>query len=144
MLTAPNETGLVRIVFHNDDETPLGFVVELLRGVFGQSEADALAFAGTVDGEGRAGFGAFAPDEARALLTVAEQRIKAREHPLRLSVEPVEVPVLDESCYFCGAPKRAQQTLFKGPARADLRRLPAAWRAASLRSAARQDFQAWP
>ena len=36
------ETSYREIIFHNDDETPLEFVVELLRMVFKKQLADAL------------------------------------------------------------------------------------------------------
>jgi ATP-dependent Clp protease adapter protein ClpS len=53
------EPDSVEIVLFNDDETPLDFVVDLLRSVFGKSEEEAAAFAAKVDRTGRSSCGPY-------------------------------------------------------------------------------------
>ncbi|WP_370176736.1 ATP-dependent Clp protease adaptor ClpS [Bradyrhizobium elkanii] len=43
----------MRLFIHDDDETPLEFVQDLLRTVFGKSEQEAIASAGLDRGQGR-------------------------------------------------------------------------------------------
>ena len=58
MLNVPIEARYVKIIMFNDDATPWPFVVDLLRSVFGKPEADAIAFAATVDKHGWSVLGA--------------------------------------------------------------------------------------
>jgi ATP-dependent Clp protease adapter protein ClpS len=68
----------VRLVFHNDDDTPQDFVTELLRTVFGHVERDALAFTLLIDQRGKAACGPYPPSVASALLAAAQLRSGAR------------------------------------------------------------------
>ncbi|HLZ04447.1 MAG TPA: ATP-dependent Clp protease adaptor ClpS [Bradyrhizobium sp.] len=78
-------TGSVRLVFHNDDKTPVEFVISLLRDVFGRTERDATAFASQINRQGKGVCGPYPPPVARALLEEAEQRIQDAGHPLQIT-----------------------------------------------------------
>ena len=114
MPDSTDEAPLFHIVFHNDAATPRDFVIELLRTVFGQSEPDAATFTNIVDREGRNAFGAYAPDVAQALLIASESRVRAKGHPLKLTVEPVPGPSFELRCGFCGKEAEGDRALFKG------------------------------
>jgi ATP-dependent Clp protease adapter protein ClpS len=115
MLNTLDHAPAVQIVVHNDNDTPLAFVVGMLGTVFGLSESDATALAQTVDRQGRASFGAYAPDVAQALLGSAEARIKAQGHRLRIGAEATGTAYgTEQSCNFCGEPIRSGHTLFSG------------------------------
>jgi hypothetical protein len=45
----------VQLVFHNDGNTPVEFVRELLRGVFGLRQREAIAFSSLIDDRGKGG-----------------------------------------------------------------------------------------
>ena len=79
------ETIALQLVFHDDDQTPWEFVVDLLRSVFGRSQEEPQAFAATVSQQGKAVCGSYPPAVAKAILDTAEQRIKAAGHPLRIT-----------------------------------------------------------
>ena len=75
-------TDNLQIVFHNDDETPWEFVVELVRSVFGHSEANAKTFTTMVAQEGKAVCGDYPAAVANAMLATAQQRINDAGHEL--------------------------------------------------------------
>ena len=47
------EAGLLKIVLHDDDDTPMAFVVELLHSVFKKPIAEALEFTEKFDKYGQ-------------------------------------------------------------------------------------------
>jgi ATP-dependent Clp protease adapter protein ClpS len=77
----------VQLFVHNDEDTPLDFVVELLREVFGKHEQDAVALTMLVDQEDKAACGPYPPSVAKALFDAAQQRIRAAGHPLLITRE---------------------------------------------------------
>jgi ATP-dependent Clp protease adapter protein ClpS len=98
------DAGYREVVFHNDDETPLRFVVELLHSVFKKQLADAFRFAEAIHQEGRASCGSYPRDIASEMLEAARQRIDDSGHPLRITSRPVtgDNELLDRSCKLCG------------------------------------------
>lgn len=101
------------IILHNDDETPDGFVVELLIDIFGKPQAYARALVARIYTEDKAVCGVLASADADALLAQARERIDAAGYPLRLTVEPV--PEDGEArCGFCFSAATAERTLFHG------------------------------
>jgi len=48
------EAGHLQVIFHDDDDTPMEFVVEVLHSVFKKPIADALKFTEAIDRNGRA------------------------------------------------------------------------------------------
>jgi ATP-dependent Clp protease adapter protein ClpS len=72
------EGGQVRVVFHDDDETPEDFVIELLRSVFKKPVAEAAEFAELIDKHGQAICGTYSREVANERLEAARQRIRTR------------------------------------------------------------------
>lgn len=77
----------IRLVFHNDDKTPVAFVRELAQMLLGGSRNDAIALTREIEAEGKAVCGPFPPVVARALLEAAGQRISAAGHPFLITSE---------------------------------------------------------
>ncbi len=99
------ETSYLKLVLHNDDETPADFVFELVRSVLDKPAADAIALIAKVHDNGKAGCGTYPSPVAKALLETARERIHASGHPLRITTEAITAN--DDSglprCDFCGA-----------------------------------------
>jgi ATP-dependent Clp protease adapter protein ClpS len=83
------EASHLRIVFHNDDDTPVEFIIELVHSVFKKPVAEALKFTANVDQRGRAICGTYPRDVANEPLEVARQRIRLAAHPLKITSEAV-------------------------------------------------------
>ncbi len=116
MRNTPSDIGNQQVVIHNDDETPWDFVVELVRSVFGRSEADAKAVTTMVAQHGKAVCGVYPPAVADAMLATAQERIKEAGHPLLITVSPIGVDENDGKphCAFCRKPGDDERTLFQG------------------------------
>jgi ATP-dependent Clp protease adapter protein ClpS len=87
----------LRIVIHNDPETPVEFVVELMRTVLGRQEAEARALAAAIDRRGKAACGTWPSDVAQAMLATAQQRIKSAGWPLRITTAAISDADDDEA-----------------------------------------------
>jgi ATP-dependent Clp protease adapter protein ClpS len=85
---------------HNDDETPLEFVVELLHSVFKTPIAESLWIAEEVNAHGRAICGIYPRGVANELIEAAQQRIRASGHPLLITDEAVAGRSI--LCKLCG------------------------------------------
>lgn len=98
------ESNYLKLVLHNDDETPADFVLELVRSVLDKPAADAIALIAKVNDNGKAACGTYPSAVAKALLETAQQRIRASGHPLRITTEAIAA---DDNglprCDFCGA-----------------------------------------
>jgi ATP-dependent Clp protease adapter protein ClpS len=95
------EAAYLQIVFHDDDETPRDFVVDLVRSVFSQSAAAARAFCKTIPRRGQAVSGSYPRAVAEALLQTAQRRIAASGHSLLITTEPADDPG-SNACKLCG------------------------------------------
>jgi ATP-dependent Clp protease adapter protein ClpS len=73
----------------NDDETLLGFVVELRHSIFKNPIADALRITEKVNAHGRAICGIYPRDVADELLEAARERSRDTGHPLLMTSEAV-------------------------------------------------------
>src|ERR1700730_1135483 len=93
------------IIFHDDDETPTEFVIELLHSVFKKQVADAIRLTEAVDANGRASCGIYPRDTAIEMLEAALQRIRISGHPLLITGETAAKgdDMFDSRCKFCGA-----------------------------------------
>src|SRR5258708_33843152 len=83
------EAGHLQVIFHDDDDTPMEFVVEVLHSVFKKPIADALKFTEAIDRNGRAMCGTYPRDVASDMLEAARQHIRASGHPLLITSEAV-------------------------------------------------------
>ncbi len=82
-----DEPKLFKVLLHNDDYTPMEFVVELLEDVFNKSPAEAHQVMMQVHtrGSGIAGIYPYEVAETRAALV--QDRSREAGHPLRASFE---------------------------------------------------------
>ena len=62
------EFGHLEVIFHNDDKTPLEFVIELLHSVFNKQMVDAVRFAEAINNHGQASCGTYPRDIGSDLL----------------------------------------------------------------------------
>jgi ATP-dependent Clp protease adapter protein ClpS len=92
------------IIFHDDDKTPLPFLIELLRSVFKKPLADAYRFVEAIRMEGKSSCGSYPRDIAAELLEAARQRIDEAGHPLRITTRTslADDKVLETRCKLCG------------------------------------------
>ncbi|MGF1468201.1 MAG: ATP-dependent Clp protease adaptor ClpS [Sandaracinaceae bacterium] len=79
-----------RVLMHNDDYTTREFVVDVLRTVFHHSETEAVRIMLHVHHNGVGVAGVFTREIAETKVGTVEQMARAREYPLRLSMEPEE------------------------------------------------------
>jgi len=101
----------VRLVFHNDDETPIAFVTELLRTVFGKPERDATAFASLIDAQGKAACGPYPQAVADALFEAAQRQIAVAGH--RLLITRDTAVARPSACDLCGTPAPKTEVLLR-------------------------------
>jgi ATP-dependent Clp protease adapter protein ClpS len=104
MRDVPAGVSDAQIILYNDDVTPFEFVVDLIRSVFGRSEAEAFGFAATCGQQGRVNCGTYPPEVADAMLRAARQRIADAGHPLCITATPLGGEAEDSECHcgFCG------------------------------------------
>jgi len=95
------EAGYLRLVFHDDDETPYRFMVDLARSVFGLPAAVAAALGATVESQGKAVCGTYPGAVAEALLQAAQQRIAAAGQSMVITAEAGE-DIGPHDCKLCG------------------------------------------
>lgn len=83
------ESNYLKLVLHDDDETPADFVLELVRSVLDKPAADAMALIAKVNDNGKAACGTYPSAVAKALLETAQERIRISGHPLRITTETI-------------------------------------------------------
>lgn len=79
---------LWKVVFHNDDETPMDFVTHVLKSLYNKNEEEALRLTLQVHEEGSATLGPYPRDIAQT--KCLNTRVLAHEahHPLLVVAEP--------------------------------------------------------
>jgi hypothetical protein len=75
MRDMPDESSDLQVVIEDDDETPLEFVIDLVRSVFGQSDAQVRIFTETIERDSKAVCGIYPPAVAEAKLQTGELTI---------------------------------------------------------------------
>ncbi len=110
------ETDHLRIIFHDDDDTPQEFVIDLLHSVFEKQVDDAIRMTEAVSKYGQASCGIYPRDVANELLEAAQKIIRAVEAPLRITSEAVaeDDDGHDSRCKLCGAPSNKNLVSLKG------------------------------
>jgi len=108
--------GHLEVIFHDDDKTPMEFVVELLHSVFKKQLADAVRFTEAIDDRGQASCGTYPSDVASELLEAARRRIRTAGHPLRITSKAVagDDEILDRRCKLCGELSGGNRLSLKG------------------------------
>lgn len=76
-----------RVIMHNDDFTPMDFVVDILRGIFHKDEIEPVHLMMKVHESGSAAVGAYPRDIAVTRIQNATTRAREEGYPFRLSME---------------------------------------------------------
>jgi ATP-dependent Clp protease adapter protein ClpS len=102
------EASHLEIIFHNDDETPVDVVVDLLHSLFKKQIADAIRFTEAIKQQGQASCGTYPRDVAEKLLKAAQKAVRVTGIPLRITSKAVmeDDDTRNTRCKLCG-------TLFK-------------------------------
>jgi ATP-dependent Clp protease adaptor protein ClpS len=79
---------LYKVVLHNDDYTPMEFVVRVLIEVFHKSESDANAIMLHAHTRGAVVAGVYTYEIAEAKVAKVAQLAREAEHPLLATMEP--------------------------------------------------------
>ena len=78
-----------QVIMHNDDYTPMDFVVDILMSIFHKNEAEANILMMKVHREGQAIVGNYSYDVAISKQRTAEALAAEEGYPFRLSVREV-------------------------------------------------------
>lgn len=78
-----------RVIMHNDDFTPMDFVVELLRTFFHKDEVEAVHLMMKVHESGRASVGTYPKDIAASKVENATAKAREEGYPFRMTIEEV-------------------------------------------------------
>lgn len=78
-----------RVIMHNDDFTPMDFVVELLRTYFHKDEVEAVHLMMMVHESGRASVGTYPRDIAASKVENATAKARQEGYPFRMTIEEV-------------------------------------------------------
>ena len=79
---------LYKVLLHNDDYTPMDFVVMILMDVFNKNQDEATYIMLTVHTKGMGCCGAFPYSVAETKLTKVMDLAKKHRHPLLCTMEP--------------------------------------------------------
>lgn len=80
------EPGKYNVVFHNDDFTPMDFVINILELIFFKTPEDAVVLMLKVHNQGKAVVGSYTYDIAMSKAMEATELARKNEYPLRISV----------------------------------------------------------
>jgi ATP-dependent Clp protease adapter protein ClpS len=111
------DAGYLQVTFHDDNETPLEFVVELLHSVFKKPIFDAMRFTEAVNRYGEAVCDAYPRDAANEMIETARRRTRASGHPLRITSKAVVgsgAEELESRCKLCGTLSGENRIFLKG------------------------------
>lgn len=78
---------LYKVVMHNDDYTPMEFVVEILESFFGMDREGATHVMLIVHTKGKAVCGVYSKDVAETKAAQVNQYARQNEHPLLCEIE---------------------------------------------------------
>ncbi len=78
-----------QVIMHNDDYTPMEFVVDILMAIFHKNEAEANVLMMKVHREGEAAVGSYSYDVACSKQRTAAAIAEEEGHPFRLSIREV-------------------------------------------------------
>ncbi len=110
------EAGQVRIVFHNDPETPMEFVVDLVHAVFKKPIVEAMRFCVNIHRYGDAVCGIYPREVASELVEAARQYVLASDYPLVITSHVVTEKELNSLCKLCSTNSGANEFPLKGGA----------------------------
>jgi ATP-dependent Clp protease adapter protein ClpS len=107
------EAGHLQVIFHDDDETPMEFVIDLLHSIFDKPIDAAIKLTKTVDRDGQASCGTYSSAVANEMLEAARQRVLASGHPLRITSQAI-ADNGDGRCQLCGVLDSKNRLSLKG------------------------------
>lgn len=81
---------MYRVVIHNDDYTPIHFVVRLIADIFRKPLEEAAALALEVHYSGLSVVGVYSHEVAETKCALALGMVQRHEHPLLVTMEPDE------------------------------------------------------
>jgi ATP-dependent Clp protease adaptor protein ClpS len=81
---------MFRVLLHNDDYTPMDFVLEVLETIFGKSPAESYRVMMLVHQGGVGEAGIFTFEIAETKVSELQRRARDEGHPLRASIEPID------------------------------------------------------
>ena len=84
----PKKPSAYEVLFHNDDETTMDFVVMLLVTVFAKQQDQAIDLMLKVHNEGRAVVGVYSYDIARSKAEKATKMARDAGFPLQITYQP--------------------------------------------------------
>jgi ATP-dependent Clp protease adapter protein ClpS len=110
------EAGHLEIIFHNDDETPVDFVIDLLHSLFKKQIADAIRFTEAIKQQGQASCGTYPRDVAEKLLKAAQKAVRVTGIPLRITSKAVmeDDDTRNTRCKLCGTLFKKNRVSLKG------------------------------
>lgn len=76
-----------KVIMHNDDFTPMEFVVDILIDIFRKDLLEAERLMMTVHERGRASVGIYTYDMAVTKVQTASERARQEGYPFRMTVE---------------------------------------------------------
>ena len=76
-----------KVILHNDDYTPMEFVVMVLMEIFFQTQGTAEKITMEVHTKGKGVAGTFTFEIAETKMVLVLQAAKAAQHPLQVSIE---------------------------------------------------------
>lgn len=81
---------LYKVVLHNDDYTPMEFVIEVLQGIFNMDSEKAVQVMLAVHTQGKATCGVFTRDIAETKSYQVNEYARECEHPLISDIEAAD------------------------------------------------------
>lgn len=82
-----DEPRLFRVIVHNDDYTPMDFVVQILEEIFHKSPAESYRVMMHVHTRGQGIAGVYPHEVAETKVAQVHDRAQSAGHPLRASLE---------------------------------------------------------
>ena len=76
------------VVFLNDDFTPMEFVVQILKEIFGQGDEAAYSIMLAIHNQGRGKVGLYTFEVAETKVSTTMDLARRHGHPLRCDIEP--------------------------------------------------------
>lgn len=77
-----------KVIFHNDDHTPMDLVVELLEDIFFKSNVEATAIMLNVHNRGKGVAGVYSREIAETKSFQANETARGQGYPLLTDIEP--------------------------------------------------------
>lgn len=76
-----------QVIMHNDDYTPMDFVVEILTDIFHKGKEEAIMLMMTVHKSGQASVGTYSYDIAASRIRTASEWAEEEGYPFRMTLE---------------------------------------------------------